>query len=178
MAHRASEQTGFSLIELIIVVTIVAILTTLSLPSINAFTANARARAVTGELIAAIQLSRGEAAKRGQIVTVCAVLPENPAQCTDPDTKISWQTGWLVFVDNTGDRGHVDAGDKALRFFPGLGADMSLNADGAFISYAPSGLLATSPLSWSLRDPACVNMSDRDFTLSAVGRPNVAKVGC
>ena len=65
MEHKREKgQTGFSLIELVITVAIMAILMKLSMPSYAAWVGNQQIRASTESIIGAIQIARMEAMKR------------------------------------------------------------------------------------------------------------------
>lgn len=76
---------GFTLIELMIVIFILAILTGLSVPLFTQFTRNQRIKSATSELTYALTLARGEALKRNVDVVV------EP----DPDGD-EWELGWTV----------------------------------------------------------------------------------
>ncbi len=95
---------GFTLIELIITVAVMAILMTLAAPSFQRILAKNRVEGLASELSAALNLARSEAIKRGATVTVCkssntsaAVTATAPA--CDTSTTATWPDGWLVFVD-------------------------------------------------------------------------------
>ena len=74
---------GFTLIELMVVIFIVAILTGLSAPLFTQFTRNQRIKTATSELTYALTLARGEALKR------------NVAVVLEPDAD-GWEFGWTV----------------------------------------------------------------------------------
>lgn len=74
---------GFSLIELMVVVTIVAIVAAIAAPSFVNIFATMRVKTMAGEIQSALTYARSEAMKRNLNVTV------TPA-------TVGWQGGWVV----------------------------------------------------------------------------------
>lgn len=94
---------GFTLIELMIVICIIAILASLTVPS---FSDIIRRQQVSGEanvLFSLVYLARSEAIKRNSVVTICK---SNDADLCGGN----WSDGWIVFQDNDKD-GSRDNGE-------------------------------------------------------------------
>jgi type IV fimbrial biogenesis protein FimT len=100
----AGRCRGFTLFELLITVSIAAIMLTLAIPSFRDFLLNSRITSQTNEFVLAQASARSEAVKRGVRVSVCSLAVNSTTTCADSTT---WDNGWLVFVDNNGD-GTVD----------------------------------------------------------------------
>lgn len=77
---------GFTAMELLVVLSIVAILASIAMPSFAAFTANQRLRTAAYDLMADLTFTRGEAVKRNNRVTINRV-------------GASWAGGWSVLDD-------------------------------------------------------------------------------
>lgn len=86
------SKEGFTLLELVITVAIIAILTGIGTPSFRNIILNSRATAAADGLVSAIQLSRSESAKRLADVKICRA-DSSATGCAD-DTN--WSNGWLV----------------------------------------------------------------------------------
>src|ERR1700674_3308449 len=100
-APRCRRDAGFTLIEILITITIVAILLAIAAPSFRYVTTANRASSEINGLLGDMQLARAEAIREGQTVTICATVDQ--ATCVGPGVVL-WRTGWLVFSDpaNTG----------------------------------------------------------------------------
>lgn len=89
MDLRTSPEHGFTLIEMLVALSIAAILLAIAVPSYSSSQLNSQLRASANDLIGSINLARSEAIKRGTTVTVCA--------SSDGETcGGAWNEGWLV----------------------------------------------------------------------------------
>lgn len=124
--------TGFSVLELLVTLTIAAILLAAGVPSLQQFTQRQHMKAAVGSLHNDLLLARSEAVFRNFEVVAC---PGEPAGgCTG---GTDWSRGWIVFGDASGDRQrqpsetllrhgqwfeHVrissSSGRSSVRFFP------------------------------------------------------------
>ena len=93
---RAARDRGVTLIETMVVVTIVGILLVTAVPRFSQLLSNQRASAATNDLLHGIALARSEALKRGRRVYLA---PKGDR----------WRDGWVVFVDGNDDRRFDDA---------------------------------------------------------------------
>jgi type IV fimbrial biogenesis protein FimT len=90
------RAAGFTLVELMVTVAIVAILSAIALPSFSTSIRNSRLASTTNEFIAGVNLARSEAVKSNRIGQICA--SSDGATCgTD------WSAGWIVWADADGD---------------------------------------------------------------------------
>lgn len=108
-----TRQEGFSVIELMVTLTIAGILTVVALPSFNEMLKNNRRTVTLNELVANVMLARAEAAKRGQAVTMCGLPSSGVTSCAGGTT---WDYGWIVFLDPDAD-GVPAASTDVLRVY-------------------------------------------------------------
>jgi type IV fimbrial biogenesis protein FimT len=94
-------ESGFTLTELLITMTIVAILVGIGVPSFRDVTTSNRMSTEVNGLLGDLEFARSEAIKEGQPVTVCAT--NDGATCL-AGANTSWRTGWIVFSDVQGDQ--------------------------------------------------------------------------
>ena len=131
------QQTGFTLYELMITLTVVGIILGFGIPNLRNFTLNSRITGAANDLHAAFMMARTEAAHAKTNVTICASAdPMGAASCGG-----TWEQGFVVFIDDDFDLVR-DAGEAILRSQPGVDTGVMLRvADAAtYFMYAPSGL--------------------------------------
>jgi len=90
----AKRQTGFTLLELMITIAVVAILIALAYPSMTAFLQRDQAVAQSNNLRAGLQFARGQAAATRTYVSICPVSPAGSVACA---TTGSYNLGWIVY---------------------------------------------------------------------------------
>lgn len=87
-SHSESRHTGFSIVELMVILLIAVILMAIGIPSYQAMIQNHRLITATNALFMAVNLTRSEAIHRGVRVDM---VPSGDG------TK--WTNGWVIFVD-------------------------------------------------------------------------------
>ena len=107
LSHKMKhQQGGFTLIELMFTVLVLAVLLAIGVPNFRDFLRNSRMAAQANDLLSGLNLTRSEAVKRRAPVTLCV----GTTNCAAGD----FEDGWLVFVDVDQD-GAVDVGEDVLR---------------------------------------------------------------
>jgi type IV fimbrial biogenesis protein FimT len=104
-------QSGFTLLELMLVVTLAGLLLGFGVPAMGNFIRNARITGAANDVMAALHFTRSEAIKRRQPVTLCTSanpLDANPVCAASP-----LLTGWIAFVD-LNQSGQRDGGEAVL----------------------------------------------------------------
>ncbi len=103
------KTSGFSLLELLLTLALVAIVFAIGIPSMNTFIQNDRLVTQINTLVGHLSYARSEAVKRSQQVAVC--VSSNTTSCTGGN---NWEDGWIIYVDLDGD-GSFTAGEPVLR---------------------------------------------------------------
>lgn len=113
---RRHFSRGFTAIELMVTVAILAVLAGIAAPSFNPIIERWRVRQVSEELQSTLYFARSEAVKRGGGVTILRNASTDGCTISDTDTD-AWNCGWLVFADKNSD-GVKDNGEEILQQTP------------------------------------------------------------
>lgn len=102
------RSRGFTLIEMLVVMTISAILVAMAIPTFERMLRSSRVSSAANSLLAALDVARSEAIRRNVVVTVCRSLnpdaPVGTVNCSSvgdanyPDND--WASGWIVVAKN------------------------------------------------------------------------------
>lgn len=145
-SHR--HRRGLTLVELMIGVSILAVVLALAAPSYRQLGRSTRVVGQASELQGALSYARSESLRRGVRVTVCRSADPEAASPACSSSG-SWAGGWLVFVDNVQTAGNVagvvDGADTVLRVGDAAtGSTVTTTGNlGAWLAYSPQGLLRT-----------------------------------
>jgi len=90
------RELGFTVTEMLVVTSLVAILLGIGVPSYRYITNSYRLSAEVNGLLGDFQFTRSEALREGQSVTIC--VSADGATCSG---TVNWQSGWLVFANPT-----------------------------------------------------------------------------
>ena len=101
-------QRGFTVIELMIAVTLIAAMVVIAVPAFTSIVGTNESVSNSNTFLSALKLARSEATKRRLNVIVCA--SENQTNCTATN---QWSDGWIVFQDTDGD-GAFDSGETII----------------------------------------------------------------
>ncbi|WP_300845228.1 GspH/FimT family pseudopilin [Tepidimonas sp.] len=136
------RSVGFTLIELMVTVAILAILLAVGGPALQGFIESSRMRSATHDLYSDLQLARLEAIRRNQRVTVCKAN----ASLTQCNNTGAWHGGWLVFLDTLpGSSPAVENASDILRAHAALNGNIRIlgnggaNGTATYASFAPDG---------------------------------------
>ncbi len=171
----ARRPEGFTFIELLVTISIAAILMTIAVPSFQTFFHNTRMATVSNELLASFSLARSEAIRRGQHVSVCR--SSTGTSCAAAGN--GWDAGWIVFLNLDNDSpAAVDAanGETVLRVSPPVPSDTTLRPNNNFtnfITYDQAGRANTTGR-FVICDSSGLNGSRALFVTTA-GRVRIAR---
>ena len=101
------RSRGFTLLEILVTFTIIALLLVIGVPSMGEFVADQRVRTVASDITSEIALARAKAIETSRRVYMQKL-------------GVNWNNGWRLYADNN-DNGVYDAGvDLELKRFEGF----------------------------------------------------------
>jgi len=135
---KTINQSGFTLYELMVTVTIVGIVLAVGVPNMRQFNQNARMTSTANDLHAAFHLARSEATRAKTNITLCASANSMTAGA---DCGGTWDQGYIVFVDLDPSLA-VGDDDTILRAQPAIadGVTLKVADDATYFSFAATGL--------------------------------------
>lgn len=146
--HGAGRSRGFTVIELLIGIVLMAVLLALAAPSVKQYAANQRVKASAVELVAALNYARSEAIKRNEATLL---MPNG-----------TWAEAWVMVV-----------GGNVIRRWD-LPAGLSVTGPDE-VEYLVSGRTGVASEFVVCNSESDVPVVRRIVRVDASGRPNVAR---
>ena len=175
MFDAPTSIRGFTLVELMVTISVAAILISVAIPNYQTFVMSNRMSSQANNLITAFGMARSEAVKRAANVTVCA--SSNSTTTTPPTCIGSWAQGWIV-QDSAGTPIRVQGALGGATTLSG-GADVAsvitFTSDGR-TTIPTTATAATTTL--KLCPPSPYIVPGRAIQIERTGRPSVAQVAC
>ena len=140
------KYSGFTLIELMVVVALIGILMAFGVPAMNSFAQNDRLTTQINTLVGHLAYARSEAVLRNIRVGLC--VSDDMVSCSGKN----WAEGWILFVDV--DRNSIfSVGDEILRVKQALAGNNTLtNSIGSEFVYDSRGFSLSGSSTFSLCD--------------------------
>jgi len=163
-AHR-NFQNGLTLIEILVVISIVGIFGSLAAPSMVRSIQNSETKALSARFNVGTHLAQSEAVKRGIQVSI------KPIQTSGN----KWLEGWNVFADPNGN-GNQDLGEELIQTFSINENQLNLtsidNVFASWIGFLPSGeVKGNGGISggFEICRPGVVSSPSRNITIQGSG---------
>ena len=173
MARKLSSR-GFTIIELMVTVAIMAIGMAIAYPSFTGMIRSNRLATSTNTLISPFNLARTEAIRSNRGGGIC--MSANGTSCT---TSGGWEQGWLVWTDLDG-KGDLTAGEPVVRYFE-ANSGLTMTSDAEAIIFDQRGrLVPRTDIVLTLKSSECPKNEKlmREITVSQVGQVRFTSKVC
>lgn len=175
-AGTRARTRGFTLLELLVTLTVASILVSVGVPGFIDIVRNNRAATNANELVSALSIARSEAIRRGARISVCR--SDDAATCDG-----TWADGWIVFVDTAATDTAAPVVGEVLRVWPAPSgtATVTLSPAANWIRFLPRGNAVASgglPMTYNIEIDGCTGLQARNIEINAVGRTTVARATC
>jgi len=152
-----NSSSGFTLIEMLVVLAVMAITLKMAAPASSALIDRNRAATHVNDFMIALSLARSEALKTGGVVTVQAADPS--------DSSNEYGKGWCVVEGNPG-----DCDGTLIRSFAAISDSATLNSKENIASIQFNNVGELNNASIHSIDLCTQSASDRRIFISLVGR--------
>ena len=156
--HRRAG--GFTLIELVITVTLLGVLLSIAVPGMRQLTLNQGVKSAAFDLFSALEYARSEAIKRpSETVTLKAGANSDGA----------WSTGWRL----------LDGSGTKLRSWS-VASNISVSDKNSLtqVTFAKDGHVASSPMLTVKSSATVSGVEPRCIQVDLIGRPNSKTGNC
>lgn len=153
------KMQGLTLIELMVTISVLAIILGIAVPSFDRFVKSSRAEAQTSAMSSSLNLARSEAVKRGENIIVEAI-------------SSNWMNGWVVKT----------SADQIIRSYPAVEGDVTLavtpNSSITFNSRGQlDGVALGSQVTLNYSVTGFCDL-DREITINSIGRVSSNRGSC
>lgn len=163
------QIAGFTLLELMVTISIMAILLAIGMPSFQSSLRSNRVATTSNELLASLSLARSEGIKSTRGGGVCASA--NGTSCgTD------WNQGWMVWTEKDGD-GVYDNDETVVRYSQGK-ARLQITGSAGRIAFDGRGRIAGGVAATIGVVPEGVATPARCVDISITGQTRVKQAAC
>lgn len=161
------QSSGFTLIELVVTLSVVALLVSVAVPSMRGVLQNSRIITQNNNLVSDVHLARSEAIRRARTVSICTWNSTATPNAPTCDGGGNWSGGRVIWADQNRN-GVLDAGEivRSREGFAPITLKQQVNIDP--IVFDSRGL-STSAVTFSLCDARGPSFG-KDLRLTATGQ--------
>ncbi len=137
LSGRPESQSGFTLIELMVTLSVAAILATLS-TGFSSLSQRNQLTTALNTLVTDMNYTRSEAIKSGDEMVIC--ISTDGENCSRGD---DWRLGWIIYSDSDGDR-RRDPSETIKKYQNEINGSTQIQYNGRpvdnFIRFLPTGI--------------------------------------
>ncbi len=155
-SRRAAR--GFTLLELMVTVAVLAVLIGIAVPSLGDATLAGKLAASANDLVAGVAMGRSEAIKRNAVTSLC--VSSNGTSCGSG----GWEQGWIII-----------SGSTVIQKHSAAPTGFKVTSSVAKVDFQPTGVGNTQATITVCRSAPSAGSQERVVNVSATGRAYVSK---
>jgi type IV fimbrial biogenesis protein FimT len=152
MHDLSAFTSGFTLLELLMVIAIMGIILAIAIPNFKALITSIRLTNAANNMVSALQIAKSEAIKSNSFVSIIPI-------------KSNWKNGWVV------KKKPIISEELTIKLFEPLNADYTVTPISPII-YRPDGRIDQNEVVFYFCSPAST-AAFREVTINATGRVKV-----
>lgn len=126
LLSKTNTHCGFTLLELLIAITVAVISFSVAVPSFASMIQSTRVKSTSLSLSNGLLVARNHAINSGTLVIVCHASDATQTKCSDQRNRnTNWRNGVIIFADRNANN-ELDTGDEII-------SKMTLNQDVAVV---------------------------------------------
>lgn len=180
MQSNYKKFKGFTLVELMLTLSIAAIVMTLAVPNMSIFLAQNQSSQQSHDFIAALQLGLSDAENNTAPVVLCAKNPANNTciNYTTSPSLTAWNSGWLLFRDNNSDGAYTDGTDELIKIQVNPSNLVNIAAISSAITITNAGTISRGTGNYEFSPKKCVSNSRHRIIVTASGQFTTQGIAC
>jgi type IV fimbrial biogenesis protein FimT len=175
--NHMRKISGFTLIEVLVALSIIAVLLSLAAPSFKSMIQSNNMTSTVNGFLADMRFARSEAIRRGGNVVMCrSDSPEAANPTCGSGSSAGWESGWIIFHDLSGNGNKIST-EPLLRVQGPISVVNTITEGGAAtkFTFTATGRLTSSGMTSILfgSPPVFASTAQRTVCVSIGGRARI-----
>ncbi len=175
--HHYMFYAGFTIIEMLTVITIMILLITIAIPGWRNFVQNNQAMAISSKLTGALSLARATAIQSGYNVVLCPTTYQTGTTCLN--NPANWNS-LILFIDINGNGTYEAGTDTLVKYYYDLPSGIiKVTSGNSPATFTPAGFYTPAAgITFTIKPTGCVGNNGRTITIMPSGNIQANFTSC